>query len=1272
MGDASLPVLQEECVSQLPSITLAPFSVLLFLTSLLHSFAKYNDKHTTQLLHKLLQTSGDHEALVLNGSQLVSLTQSAPSVKTSSIPLLSHITRKYTAASLAQSAHASQHSSSRPSTPAPASTTPTHVSDPTKPFGIETTLGWLDEDDLIALTNSFETILIRTPAQASRDPNATNLFSALTGPARPSTTAMNDVDGQPSRAFFSALLDTSYLSEDQVSHHSLLLSLSTLLNHLYKPLASVEYGHVSNKFQAALATFLDAIYKYIARVMDQIKFCQQLELKALTGVSATDPNAFFQLPAGGDLKELRESRLSRGTKYPDLLLSTCLSIIGSLCHLEPARIESCWILLSRSCLAMSGVESNFSKFLVPKKDEGADSSDPKHSSFGRGPLHSQSASFLSNWHSSLGVPAGLILGFSTAFFYPATCSALFFAPNSLLNFGTSPERLHTNSALQVLSFVMDNLLFSKNVASPALYDIYCAHNGILPFSIEFIFRSYFDSFLSLYYQDPIVAHDTFKWIQKYAPYINGSALDNAGKFVPALRLSTHINMHGQHLTFFECFYKILFKMVAWHGMSVKTLFEEGVIPAVLTPSIHLELFHTLVDLPLLTVCMEMVEPEVKLIITSTGAGGFSALATASSLLTSVIFSVHQQQAQSQHHQALQQQAQAMHFPADGSMPSFFGGAPGSASPSPYGSGKFSGIPGQSGSMTFGGDGMPQGGGASQGSSLLAPSGIHIDKHRSILNIFLWNEGGVVGNLWDSTNPSRSGSASSDRYTTPSIAPDSLLAGFWNDCKITPRVLSAAEITISSLDVLLKLIIERSTIVQLQELVMNLLDRMEKSFPLNTFQAAVQTTLTNSLAACFEKFPALVVRLQRPLIDLISAGDVNGTKIAPLSKTSGGSTWRDELTNCLVWIIGKYASPNIAGETCTYQVMSDFDEALELLAYEKISILSMEIAESQHVATFGKSASQASLSTVSASASSKRAPMNWKEYKKSKTGKRTASLGAGATSSASSASNVTPALVPLSPTSRLLLVLCASLTKLAARCLPLASRVKLCLAKILRHPPSQPPPTPVLRWAHHCLNILKYPSLAAHILDAYSPSLSDENATANESGNASFENSRQGSLPKTPWQHLDSEAREPSSSEDVHAVLQKAKSSAVDGTVGDLARKEFSDNPSVDLASVSSFGIDQQTSLSFLLHRIDHNLRMTHDGSLDLKLFDDAAERHLPDDLTAPLVPSSSIGTRQVTDTITISHTGESGSTSEKKNHEKWGSPAARSSAEPPKMHPFVL
>lgn len=1259
-------------------------------------------------MRKLLQTILDSKAFVLNGNNLIAPILSPSPLRSVSIPLFAHFARKYARASLSNrriKKLAAGVTFGRKTIDSNAKDSSAQGDGSTKPFRIDTPLGWLDEETLVLLISNFEAILTRTPAQAARDPNATNLFSVLSGPAKPSTTAMNDVDGQPSRAFFSVLLDNNYLSEEQVSHHALLLSLENLLNNLFEPLIDADFTETSEKFKLALTSLFDAIYKYIARVMDQIKFCQQLELKALTGVSAPDPNAFFQLPTANDAKELRDARLSRGTKYPDLLQTICLRVTSALCRLDNARIESCWTLLSRSCLAMSGVESNFAKFAVPKKETttndglsgdidatnakesgAANSKDNKASSgahsatsFGTGPLHSQNASFLSNWHSSLGVPAGLILGFSTAFFYPATCSALFFAPHSLLNFGTSPERMHSASALHVLSFVMDHLLFapknsgtqaSKNHANtesgttddaksahfkPALYDLFCLNNGILPFSVEFLFRSYFDSFLSLYYQDPVVAHDTIKWLQRYAPYLNGSAMGpdstSERKFVPPLRLSTHINMYGQHLTFFECFYKILLKMVAWHGFSIKSMFEDGVIPAILTPSIHLELFHTLIDLPLLTCCMEMVEPEVKLIITSTPIGGLNALAAASSLVTSVVFSAHQQ---SQQQQSLaMQHNQMMQFPSDGSIPSYYAGT---APPSPYGSAKLGPTSGNSGpswsadgsgTMSFGNSQQSSFGASNHQPSLLSPTGIHIDKHRSILNVILWNEGGVVGNLWEENNRNSSTSdfsSTSDRYNflQSGFVDTSPLAGFWNDCKITPRVLSSAEITISSIEVLLKLIIERANMQQLQELVLNLLDKMSKLFPLSTFQSRIQTILINSISACFEKCPTLIVLLQKRLIDVISEGDAAATmtRLPPISQN--GANWRDELTICLVWIIGKYASPNIAGDKCDYSVMSDYDEALELLAYEKISILSMESAEAQHAANFSHSRSS---NTLIPQSNSKTPILTWKEYKKAKNGK----------SKTSAANAPQKQLDVLSPTARLLLVLCASLTKLAARCLPLASRVKLCLAKILRHPPSQPPPSAVLRWSHHCLNILKYPSLAAHILDASTtPAMPETNSAPNKTD-----------LPNTPWRHVDPNARfESATGEEVRDMLGRAQSSAIDANAGDLARKEFSENTPIDFAPASSFHIDQQTSLSFLLHRIDNNLRMTHDGTLDLEFGDEQEnEDVVPDDLTANLAhtPTTSKNLSASGNAINVDETLPTTHVMEKQSQNLGN-----------KLHPFVL
>jgi hypothetical protein len=1157
--------------------------------ALQEGMTRYKDKMTPFLVRKLLQSSGDEKTFVSHAQHLLSTSLTPSPLRPTTVPLLAHFFRKYSRISLRKPSKrlvaSLSRSSSFTSSPSSSNLALPRSSEPLV-FHANTPLEWLDEGTLLTLTQNFETILLRTPAQLARDPNATNLFSVLSSSSKPNV-ALNDVDGQPSRAFFSALLDSSYLSEDQVSHHYLLQSLESILQQLYIPLIQLGADKLTDKISQALASFLEAVYKYVARVMDQVKFCQMMELKMLTGVSMTDPNAFFQNPSA-ETKELREARLSRGVKYPDLLQSVCIRLLDVVCRLDANRVDACWKLLSRSCLAMTGVETEFKR--NEKENNGSGSGSHRSSdtdkSFASGPSVSSSATFLNSWHASLGVPAGLLLGFSTAFFYPATCSALFFAPSSLLSFGTSPERLHAVSALQTLSFALDHLLAED---SP-LYEQFCANAGIFPFSVEFLFRSYFDSFLSLYYQDPFVAFETFRWLQKHALVLNGGVLNRRREFAPPLRLSTHINMHGQHLTFFECFYKIFLKMLAWHGMSLKTAFETSILPQVLTPYIHIELFHTLIDLPLLTCCMEMVEPEVRHIIMTTPNSGFNALASASSLLTSVVFSAHHQSQQYHQQQSIGASMPQYFSESSGSMK--FGNAssgPSGAPPSPYSSGKFGSIPNlnalgqQAPEMAFGtGSGLN---GPAQ-PSLLSPTGIFIDRYRSILNVILWNEGGVVGNLWESSgrkNISSSGFAASGASGAfSSIPSESPLAGFWNDCKITPRVLSACENAISSLQVLLKLTIEKSSLEQIVALVPVLLDRMDKSFPLNTFQAAIQTLLINSLTACFEKYPVIIIKLQPLIISYISESDTAAllAKNEPVTQHSGGASWRDELMMCLVWLIGKYASANIAGDSCNYQVMYDYDEALELLAYEKMSILSMEAAELHHAKQFARAPTVQSISSV-------KGPLDWKEYKKMKIAKLSPKAAVLPSTQAS-----------LSPTSRLLLVLSASLTKLASRCLPLASRVKLCLAKLLRYPKSQAPPESVLRWANHCLNVLKYPSLAAHIMDTSNPT--------------PFENpsSETNAASEAPWKSLVNN----------HAsIVSDSMTSIAPPAEEELTLKDFSktENISVNLTSTTSVHTNHHTSLSFLLHRIDYNIRMPHDGSISDSTVDSAGStsaEDLPDDL----------------------------------------------------------
>jgi hypothetical protein len=1006
--------------------------------------------------------------------------------------------------------------------------------------------------------------------------------------------------------------------------------MENLLNQFYEPIVSSNRVQEGYPFSNALSSLLDSIYKYISRVMDQVKFCQKMELKALTGVATNEENAFFMFPSV-EPKEMREARLSRGAKYPDLLQSICLRLLASLCRLDVKRVDSSWRLLSKSCLAMSGVEVNFlqgsgeetNKGLAGQGHSGIgaggkSSRDGPH--FDRAPRPTSGAMLINSWYGSLGVPAGLVLGFSSAFLYPATCSALFFGPSSVLTFGTSPERLHATSALLVLEFILEHLLFSK---SAPLQSLFINQGGLLPFSIEYLFRSFFDSFLSLYYQDPVIAYDTFRFLQRHAKQLNGGTLDAQQNFIPPLRLSTHVNSVGQHLTFFECFYKILVKMTAWHGMPLKSLFEDHILPASVTASIHLELLQYLIDMPLLTCCMEMVEPELKLMIMSTPVGQMPS--SSASLVTSVVYYLHQHsQAQQQHQTMMMQQQLAQSMSSSGSLNgSQFNAAFGSGPQSSYHSGVYNssstgsmGSMGSLGSLGQGGatasfgsiSGLPSSSGLGQ-PSLLSPGGVYIDKYRSILNMMMWNESGVIGTMWGNSSSlastrRRSGSSSTSShfsFSSTRTPADSLLNSFWNDCKVTPRVLASCQLSISALSILLKIAIQQANQQQLEELVMTLLERMERCFPLNTFQGAVQMLFINTLASAFEKCPSMIVTMQQVILDLISDSDAAAMmmKTAPLSNSSGGATWREELTMCLVWIVGKYANPNVV-DSCTYQVMADYDEALELLAFEKMSILSMEMSES-------------SFKSSSVESNSSLMPKSWKEYKKAQQDARSRQNASSTKPPQGSYSAIQEA--QLTPTARLLLILSSSLTKMASRCLPLASRVKLCLAKILRYPKTQAPPASIIRWAHHCLNILKFPSIAASIM---------------ESSGAEAQNTASTSKP-LPWQSPESFV---ASSLPEGQTVPVEPNGDEDGPSTDLHHGRTEEkNPSLDFSSSSAFLVDQRTSLSFLLHRIDYSLNMHHDGDLGSLMQSTTSEpsRNIPSDFSSSLVsrPSSHSNQRAV-------------------------------------------
>lgn len=130
--------------------------------------------------------------------------------------------------------------------------------------------------------------------------------------------------------------------------------------------------------------------------------------------------------------------------------------------------------------------------------------------------------------------------------------------------------------------------------------------------------------------------------------------------------------------------------------------------------------------------------------------------------------------------------------------------------------------------------------------------------------------------------------------------------------------------------------------------------------------------------------------------------------------------RHELILCVCWIVGEYTSPSIVD--VSPEIINDYHETLELFAYERMSMVK-----------FGEGGFSGQ-------------PAMSNEY-----------------------------------ITRLMLVLISALGKLAARWHPLTSNVILCLSKILRQQQYFDPA--VITRASECIALLKFPSIAASILDA---------------------------------------------------------------------------------------------------------------------------------------------------------------------------------------------
>jgi AP-5 complex subunit zeta-1 len=399
-----------------------------------------------------------------------------------------------------------------------------------------------------------------------------------------------------------------------------------------------------------------------------------------------------------------------------------------------------------------------------------------------------------------------------------------------------------------------------------ILEYFLHHGEVVLHDPDPLLRQYFDGFLSENFMDPIIALETL-WF--------------------CLRLKAPLVQHTNVLTLY---FHSLLKAAAWHP--VETIFEfNELIPTFASPTTYLELFHALLDLPLLTATLEKLELERD---TRT---------------------------------------------------------------------------------------MPQGGSSSMSSNSVRE--MMSDKYGVLFHLLLRKESGVVINFWDSSQTL------------------SLVKDFCRDVEVTPRIRALADTVPQFLETFFKVVIEYADENMLLNLLPVVFERVDQLFPFKDFETRVRTVLVRNVLAIFQKFPHFIVHLKTLILEVIR---------------DSHTTAREELVLSLCWAAGEYSSLNLTPQ-CTIQTLYDYDEALELFAFERMVIEG------------GDSSSQV--------------------YN-----------------------------------TRVMLVVISSLTKLASRWQPLASRVVLCLAKLLRHKSGLHPS--VVERTFHCLALLKFPSIAASILDSPLP------------------------------------------------------------------------------------------------------------------------------------------------------------------------------------------
>eukprot|EP01127_Copromyxa_protea_P023055 TRINITY_DN8537_c0_g1_i1.p1 TRINITY_DN8537_c0_g1~~TRINITY_DN8537_c0_g1_i1.p1 ORF type:complete len:833 (+),score=161.78 TRINITY_DN8537_c0_g1_i1:49-2547(+) len=251
--------------------------------------------------------------------------------------------------------------------------------------------------------------------------------------------------------------------------------------------------------------------------------------------------------------------------------------------------------------------------------------------------------------------------------------------------------------------------------------------------------------------------------------------------------------------------------------------------------------------------------------------------------------------------------------------------------------------------------------------------------RVLYNYLLRNESGVSVNWW---------SQEGTRI---------MINTFCNELIITPHILEVAEHVPSLLSTFFDVLIAYAEESCLEELLPIICERFGQLFPLPDFIEEIQEVMVTKVLAILEKYPHFIFIQKDLLIQTITSHSMK-------HKT---------LILHICWAIGEYCSYSVSPELCNPEICNDYEEALELLAFECM------VTEEE-----GK----------------------LKQYN-----------------------------------NQLMSVLISSLSKLAARCPGLSSRVSLCLIKIERY--EHYFDEAVIEKAMECLNLLKFPSIAAAILDS---------------------------------------------------------------------------------------------------------------------------------------------------------------------------------------------